>query len=116
MQERRRKQMHVAEDQIEQQVQAVLRTLHIPSVEDVQRLDEEVDRISQKLNAHLALVAEQVELPIEGYAELTAKEVVGELTGLDHEQLLAVKQYELANKDRKTVLRAVDARLKDQES
>lgn len=48
-------------------------------------------------------------LPIAGYDELTAKQVLAELTELDETQRAAVRDYEREHKNRKTVLRALEA-------
>jgi hypothetical protein len=64
----------VAEEQLEHQVQTVLRALHIPSSEDIKRLDAEIDRIAKKLDVQLterALAA----LPIENYKGMNVKDV-----------------------------------------
>jgi polyhydroxyalkanoate synthesis regulator phasin len=114
--DRGRKQFHMAEEQLEQQVQAVLSALHIPSSDDVARLDKEIDRISKKLNAYLARQAEQVDLPIEGYADMTVKEITPLLEGMDAEELRAIQTFELAHSARKTVLREIDSKLEAQEA
>jgi hypothetical protein len=49
--------------------------------------------------------------PISGYDDLTAAEVVGQLSGLGAEGLRQVRDYERRNANRKTVLAAVDAKL-----
>jgi polyhydroxyalkanoate synthesis regulator phasin len=51
------------------------------------------------------------ELPIEGYDDLTAAEVVAQLDGLSARDLRRVREYERANANRKTVLGAADRRL-----
>lgn len=50
-------------------------------------------------------------LPIEGYEELTAAQVVARLSALDPAQLRAVRRHESRNANRKTVLAAVEKRL-----
>jgi polyhydroxyalkanoate synthesis regulator phasin len=107
-QKRGRQQFGDAEEQMEQQVQNVLRALHVPSTEDVQRLDKEIDRIAHKLDAYLS---REIELPIQGYPEMTVKEILPLLDGLTREQLEAIKAFELANDNRVTVLRDIDGKL-----
>lgn len=51
-------------------------------------------------------------LAIAGYDGLTAVEVNRRLGGLDHAQLRRVRDHERANANRKTVLAAIDKRLK----
>ncbi len=46
-------------------------------------------------------------LPLEGYDDLTAKEVVAALEGLSEAERAAVEAHERATKNRKTVLRAL---------
>lgn len=52
------------------------------------------------------------QLPIAGYDGLTAAEVTRRLDGLDPEQLRRVRVHERADANRKTVLAAIDKRLK----
>jgi hypothetical protein len=47
-------------------------------------------------------------LPIQGYAELNAKEVRASLKDLPHLDLLKIRRYEANNKNRKSVLCDVD--------
>ena len=47
-------------------------------------------------------------LPIEGYDALNAKQVLASLDGLSHVERDQVLAYERANKNRKTVLRALE--------
>ncbi len=107
---RGRKQVNVAEEQIEQQVQAVLRALHIPSAEDVATLNKQLDKIGKKLDAYIK-TAEQAALPIANYTNLSAKEVVAMLGELDEQGLLAVQKFEMAHDGRKTILREIEQKL-----
>jgi len=50
-------------------------------------------------------------MPIAGYDELTAKEVISEVSRLSPAQAETVRAHEAANKNRKTVLAALDAAL-----
>ncbi len=47
-------------------------------------------------------------LPIARYDELTAKEIIGLLEDLTHNQLIRVRDHETANRNRKTVLAKID--------
>jgi polyhydroxyalkanoate synthesis regulator phasin len=51
------------------------------------------------------------DIPITGYDDLTAAEVVAELDGMSDTDLRKVRQYERANANRKTVLGAVERKL-----
>ena len=48
--------------------------------------------------------------PVEGYADMNAKDAIAAVRELDRVDLLKVKRYEEATKDRVTVLRAVSKR------
>lgn len=109
-QDRSRKQMHEAEAQIEQQVQNVLRSLHIPTADDVSMLNKEIEKISKKLEAYLK-TAEEAALPIPGYGDLSAKQVVAMLDEVDEHGLQAIQKFEMAHDGRKTILRDIEHRL-----
>jgi polyhydroxyalkanoate synthesis regulator phasin len=107
---RSRDQIHVAEEQLEHQVQTVLRALHIPSSDDIKRLDAEIDRIGKKLDMQLterALAA----LPIENYKGMNVKDVAAQLDTLDEAGLRAVQAFETDHHNRKTILREIEQRL-----
>ena len=53
-----------------------------------------------------AAIAEAV---VEGYDEMPAKDVIAMLPSFSKEMLLKVREYEIANKNRVTVLREIDA-------
>lgn len=103
-------QLHVAEEQIEQQLQNVLRMLHIPSSEDIKRLDSELDRIAKKLDAHL-LERELANLPLENYKAMNVKDVTARLEGLTMDELKSVQQFEMAHHNRKTIMREIEQRM-----
>lgn len=108
--QRGRDQVHMAEEQLEHQLQAVLRTLHIPSSDDIKRLDAEIDRIAKKLDVQLT-ERELAALPIAGYKGMNVKEVMAQIETLDADGLLAVQRFELAHHNRKTILREIEQRL-----
>jgi polyhydroxyalkanoate synthesis regulator phasin len=108
--DRSRSQIHVAEEQLEQQLNNVLRALHIPSSEDIKRLDGEIDRIAKKLDVYLT-ERELANLPIAHYKGMNVKEVVAQLGDLDQDGLLAVQRFEMVHHNRKTILREIEQRL-----
>jgi polyhydroxyalkanoate synthesis regulator phasin len=107
---RSRDQVHVAEEQLEAQVQTVLRTLHIPSSDDIKRLDAEIDRIAKKLDMQLT-ERDLAALPIANYKGMNVKEVLAQLDMLTEDELMAVQYFEMAHHNRKTILREIDQRL-----
>lgn len=108
--ERGRHQVTTAEEQMEQSVQSVLRALHIPTVDDVKRLDKEIDRLTKKLDAHLT-ERDLAALPIADYKAMNAKDVVAHLEGLDMDGLKSVQKFEMAHHNRKTILREIEQRM-----
>ena len=105
-----RKQIDRVEHLAEQQMQFVLRTFNIPSMEDISRLDKELERMNRKLDAQLK-DKQLAAMPIANYDDLTAKEIIAQLNELDEVGLKAVEEFETAHGQRKTVLREVDHRL-----
>jgi polyhydroxyalkanoate synthesis regulator phasin len=57
-------------------------------------------------------IAPKAGVPIAGYDDLTAAQVQSELDGLTPAQLRMLRDHERRNANRKTVLRAIDQRLK----
>ena len=105
-----RKQFHRVEHLAEQQMHFVLRTVNIPSMDDISRLDKELERLNRKLDAQLK-DKQLAAMPIANYDDLTAKEIIAQLDELDEVGLKAVEEFETAHGQRKTVLREVDHRL-----
>ena len=105
-----RKQFHRVEHLAEQQMQFVLRTVNIPSMDDISRLDKELERLNRKLDAQLK-DKQLAAMPIANYDDLTAKEIIAQLDELDEVGLKAVEEFETAHGQRKTVLREIDHRL-----
>ncbi len=58
-----------------------------------------------------AAVPDADTLPIAGYAELKAREIVGLLSELDPDELETIRAFEAANRHRKTVLAKIDGLL-----
>jgi len=88
------------------------------TLERAEELLEKADELPVvKLVAEPAerLVAKRLDLvtavPVEGYAELNARNAVKALADLDRVGLLCVQRWESANKGRKTVLDSITKRL-----
>lgn len=56
----------------------------------------------------VAAPAKTARLPIARYDDLTAKEIIGLLEDLTHDQLRRVREHEAAHRNRKTVLAKID--------
>ena len=67
------------------------------------------DTIAPKL-PRVAAPKKASELPIKGYADLTAADIVAATRGLTQKELARVYKFERANENRSTVLEAVEAR------
>jgi len=68
-------------------------------------------RAKPKKKKPAAKGSKKLVMPIAGYDDMTAKEVISEVSRLSPAQAETVREHEAANKKRKTVLRALDARL-----
>ena len=75
---RSRQQLQRVEHVAEEQMQFVLRTLNIPSMTDIKRLDKELERLNRKLDAQLK-EKQLAAMPIANYDDLTAKEIIAQL-------------------------------------
>jgi hypothetical protein len=78
------------------------RAVDVPGVGKVAKSAEQI--VQQGLEALNSL-------PVEDYETLNVKQVLKALTGLTRVDLLKVEKFELANKNRKTVLKAITAKL-----
>ena len=67
------------------------------------------DALAPKL-PRVAAPKKASELPITGYASLTASEIVAETRGLTQTELARVYKYEKAHENRSTILEALDSR------
>lgn len=54
---------------------------------------------------------DKLDLPFESYDQLTWNKIVGKLEAMDSDALVKVREYELANRKRPSVLKAIDAKL-----
>jgi len=78
-----------------------------PVVDRVEGALKQLRALDDKLHAAIgARIA-----PIEGYDELNARDVIAKVEKLNAAELTAVRAYEAAHKNRKTVLRAIDEQL-----
>lgn len=68
-----------------------------------------VDAVAPKM-PRVAAPKKASELPIKGYADLTAAEIVTATKGLTQTELARVYKFERANENRSTVLEAVESR------
>ena len=89
--------------------------------DNTKTLEQEVEKVLARVGfgradvtATVIEVAEDLEKlaePFSGYTELTAKEVLDQVDGMDEEELMVVRAYEAGTKKRVTVLRDIDERL-----
>jgi poly(hydroxyalkanoate) granule-associated protein len=112
MQERVTRTFDRSKDEMSSQIESALTRLDIPSRANIAEINAKLDALDNKLNQIMAMRAEAVvELPMPGYDKLNVKEITSKLAPLTFEELVAVKQFELAHENRVTVLREVDRRL-----
>lgn len=121
LQRRLRRREEEAEAEMEEEVESILTRLNLPSRSSIASLQRQVDSLSRKVDDALARrraatvtapAAETIEVePFPGYDELTAREIIERLDALTIEQMVALKQYEMAHENRVTVIREVDRRL-----
>jgi polyhydroxyalkanoate synthesis regulator phasin len=71
--------------------------------------DDATELLAELLRGRRA--EEQDSLPIAGYDDLTAAEVITRVKGLDADEVRRVRDYERRNANRKTVLSALEQRL-----
>jgi hypothetical protein len=72
---------------------------------------ERVTEMTQRTTA-AGVASENGGFPIAGYDELNANEVADKLDGLTEEQLKTVREYEMRNKCRDTLIEQIDRRIK----
>lgn len=113
MQDRITSSFRRSKDEMDSQIESALNRLDIPTRSNIAELNAKLDALNEKLNEIMTAQAEPVvEQPMPRYDKLTAKEIVSKLAPLTIEELVAVKQYEMAQENRVTILREVDRRLK----
>jgi hypothetical protein len=76
------------------------------------RAEAAADAIAPKL-PRVAAPKKASELPIKGYAGLTANEIVSQLKGLTQTELAKVYKYEKAHANRQTILDAIESKFID---
>lgn len=108
--ERESTPLHMAEEQLENTIQTILRALHIPTYDEIKRLDQELDRIAKKLDMQI-MERDLASLPIADFKAKNVKQVLADLSTLDEEGLRQVQQFEQSHHNRKTILREIDQRL-----
>lgn len=69
------------------------------------------ERVKELLKATQSWVEKGASVPIQGYDEKSAPEIIQALKGLNPKDLEAVRAYEAAHKNRKTILKEIDALL-----
>jgi hypothetical protein len=98
--------------QVEDQVQEVADDVRKTARKTTARAGAAADAVAPKL-PRVAAPKKASELPIKGYADLTAAGIVSELKGLTQTELARVYKFERANENRSTVLEAVESRFVD---
>ena len=108
-----------AEESVEEQVQEVAAGVNLATREEIAALDKKVNALGRQVDALLAKLDQmvigqrepEVALPLAGYDDLTAKEVVAQLNSLTIPQLLVLRDYEMSRDNRVTVVREIDNRV-----
>lgn len=92
---------------IETRIETMLSELIEMGRREMSEIEERIDALVDRLDEEL----EEEIHPIASYDEKSAEEIIAELRDLDLMQLRIVRAYEVRNKNRVTVLRAVDEKL-----
>jgi hypothetical protein len=100
-----RRRSQEVEDRVEEVASDVRKTARKTSA----RAGAAADVVAPKL-PRVAAPKKASELPIKGYANLTAAEIVSATKGLTQTELARVYKFERANENRSTVLEGVEAR------
>ena len=89
--------------------------------DNTKTLEQEIEKILSRVNlsrsemtATIIEVSDDLEKlaePFSGYTELTVKEILEKLDGMDEETLRSIRAYEAGTKKRVTLLRDIDERL-----
>lgn len=97
---------------LDSRIESALQRLNVPTRANIVELNAKLDALSKKIDEALGTQAEVItNEPMPGYDTMTAKEIVSKLNKLTINELVAVKQYEMAHEDRVTVTREVDRRI-----
>ena len=98
-------------DYVEDQVDGVSKNAK-SVVAEVEKFLAQFQPKAEEIAKEVAVkVEEVVEAVFPGYDELSAKDVVAQLGAMPKEKLIEVREYEIKNKNRVTVLREIDALL-----
>jgi hypothetical protein len=95
--------------QVEDRAQEVAGDVRKTARKTTARAGAAADTIAPKL-PRVAAPKKASELPIKGYADLTAAEIVAATKGLTQTELARVYKFERANENRSTILEAVESR------
>lgn len=98
--------------QVEDRAQEVAGEVRKSARKTSARAGAAADAIAPKM-PRVAAPKKASELPIKGYADLTAAEIVAATKGLTQTELARVYKFERANENRSTVLEAVESRFVD---
>ncbi len=97
---------------IEKRVESMLGQLFETGQRQLQDVDARIEQIMQQVEEKLS---EEI-IPIANYDELNVDEIINLLGPLDGIELRAIRKYEMANKNRVTVLRAIDQKLAEKDA
>lgn len=95
--------------QVEDGAQEVAADVRKAARKTTARAEAAADAVAPKL-PRVAAPKKASELPIKGYADLTATEIVAATKGLTQTELARVYKFERANENRSTVLEGVESR------
>ncbi|MDP9069667.1 MAG: hypothetical protein M3N53_15190 [Actinomycetota bacterium] len=95
--------------QAEKRVDEVQRDVAKTARKTTRRATAAADTVAPKL-PRVAAPKKASELPIKGYAGLTASDIVSELRGLTQTELAKVYKWERAHENRSTILDAIDSK------
>lgn len=95
--------------QVEERAQEVASDVRKTARKTSARAEAAADTVAPKL-PRVAAPKKASELPIKGYADLTAAEIVSATKGLTQTELARVYKFERANENRSTVLEGVESR------
>jgi uncharacterized protein YicC (UPF0701 family) len=97
-----------AQGEFEQQVEKIMARLGIPTRDRLDKLSQEIEILSAKIDEEIQHEKGVTPAPIEGYDDLNAKDIIAKLGALSADELKVVRTYEAAHEDRVTILREVD--------